>query len=84
MATPTIFTVTTTAVELLAASGDRKAYTVINRGTDTIYIGSDNTVAAASGITLQAGDQVSGEDDPSAVWAVAAAGSQRVEVLQVP
>ena len=84
MATTTIITVTTTAVQLLAASGDRKAYTVINRGTDTIYIGSDDTVAAATGATLQAGDQVSGEDDPAAVWAVAAAGSQRVEVLEVP
>ena len=82
MPRPTILTVTTTAQELLAANGRRKAYALTNRGTEIVYIGQDSTVAAATGATLRAEETLSAEDDSDAVWGIAAAGSQRVEALE--
>ena len=79
-----IVTLTVTPVQLLAANGQRRAYSVINRGAADIYVGgSDVTSAGANGLTVQQGEQVGAEGDTDEVWAAASAGSQRIEVVEI-
>jgi len=85
MATPSRVTVTDAATQLLAASGGRRAYTILNRGTGNIYLGNSNVVTTATGILLQPGEQADGEADADAIWAIAeAANSEPIHILEVP
>ena len=82
--TITIVTLTTTTTQLLAANGQRKAYSVINRGTADIYVGASNVASNGdNGITVSQQEQVSADGDTDAVHGAASAGSQRVEVVEI-
>ena len=84
MATASRVTVTATVTQILAANGNRKAFSITNRGTGNIYIGNANTVTTATGSLIQAGEQAEGQADADAVWGIAEAGnSEAVHILEV-
>lgn len=80
-------TVGVAASELLASNGNRKSYTIINRGTANIFIGSSSriTATAAGGFQVEPGQAFSGEDDPSgAIWAISTLAGQQVNIATIP
>lgn len=83
MAQVTKVNVTTTAVQLIAANGNRKSVTFIHRGTANIFIASTNLVTAITGLTVRPQEAISFSGDPNEFWAIAAAGTQSVEIAEV-
>lgn len=73
----------TTAVRLAQANGDRKAITFVNRGVANVFIASDSSVTAATGLTVRPQEAVGFSADPSEFWAIAASGTQGVEVAEI-
>jgi len=74
--------VTTAAAVLVAAAQQVRGCVLINRGTASVFLGGDNTVTSAS-FELLAGASI-GIDIPigEAIWAIAASGIQRVDILR--
>lgn len=73
----------TTAATLLAAA-DQGSVIVRNRGTVAVYIGLSNTVTSATGFQIDAGEALAvdrGGSNPTAVYGIAASGTQAVHVL---
>lgn len=70
-------TVTTTVAEVIAVSASRRSLSLYNNGLDAIYVGYNSSLTTNNGMPIPAG----GEREittSSAVWAVAASGSQNV------
>jgi len=83
MAVITKVDVSVTAIQLIAANGDRRAVTFVNRGTANVYISSSSTVTATTGLTVRPQEAVTFNADPSEFWAIAASGTQSVEVAEI-
>jgi hypothetical protein len=77
--------VTTSAVRLDTAANRPGTVAIKNRGSSSIYLGSDNTVTSANGFELGVGESVSVDlnKSTSAIWAIAGSGTNRVDVLEV-
>ena len=77
-------TVGTSAVQLLAANGNRKAYVIVNRGTGNIFLGSNNSVLTTTGFQVEPGQAFSAEDDPSdEIWAIASVAGQVIHISEI-
>lgn len=73
----------TTPVEVAAANGMRRSLLIINRGFADIYLGNSSSVSPSSGsIMLRPNENYSANGDWGAYWAVAASGSQQVDVAE--
>jgi len=75
--------VPTTSVKLMDANPKRKAYSIVNNGSNTIYLGANSGVTTESGEPLLPGEMVSDDTDDEDVWALAASGTQDVRVTEL-
>lgn len=77
-------TVTTTAAQVVSTSlANRKEITIQNEGTQSVYIGVDNTVTAANGIKISKNSSATYAWGPNIqIWMIAASGSQDVRILE--
>ena len=77
-------TVGTAAVQLLAATGRRESYTIVNLGFETVFLGDANvTASGTSGIALEPSMSVTVEDDVQAVFGISTKDGQIVEADQM-
>lgn len=86
MARVTVTTATNPATKLDTAwaSGSNRILLVRNRGTASVFVERVSTVTSADGFELGAGEGLRiGPVDSAGLYAVAASGSQRVDVIQV-
>jgi len=77
-------TVTTTAAEIVATPLSGRCSLIIqNNGTDTVYLGQDNTVTAANGLCIPKKSSLQYDLGENAdLWMIAASGSQDVRVME--
>lgn len=78
----TVKTVGTSATLILTENAARTGWETYNNGTDTIYIGSDDTVSVSNGRPVFPGASY-GLDDQDAVWAISATTGQDVRAGEV-
>lgn len=77
--------VTATPVLLVGETGSERQVYVYNRGAASVFLGP-STVSSSNGFELSSGTEVSNPIDVppgETLYAVAASGSQRVDVLSV-
>ena len=66
--------------QIAAVNSSRKAVTLFNNGTDTVYLGPAG-VTAAAGMPLAAGAYVAFTETTAAIYGIAASGTQEIRVL---
>ena len=78
-------TVGVTAVQLLVANGNRKAYTIVNRGTGNVFLGESSALTTTTdSFQVEPGQAFSAEDDPSdEIWAIASVAGQDVQIAEI-
>jgi hypothetical protein len=74
---------TTAATILLAANTERERALLMNNGSQTVYLGKDNTVTAANGLPLAAGASLEDDRTSDAWWGITASGTGDVRILEV-
>lgn len=72
-----------TATLILAANADRERALIVNNGSQTIYLGKDNTVTTANGLPLAAGASLEDDRTSDAWYGIVASGTADVRVLEV-
>ena len=80
---PTAVSVASTATSILAANTSRKAAFIANNGTQTVYLGRDNTVTTANGLPLAAGQTWPDDTSTDAWYGIVASGTCDVRFLEV-
>lgn len=79
---PATVAVAQVAILLLAANPGRKSALFVNSGANTIFIGRDNTVVAATGIPVPAGATFKDDFSQDAWWAIATTGTNNTQVVE--
>lgn len=64
----------TTPVEVVAANTGRKSVLILNNSDGTVYLGTDNTVDAATGVPLTTGQSMTDTTSVDAWWVIGATG----------
>lgn len=74
---------TTSASSIVSASASRIAVSIYNNGSQTVYLGKDNTVSSTNGMPLVAGGSMSDDVSSDAWWAVTASGTGDLRIIVV-
>lgn len=74
-------TVDTSVDLIIAANTSRTAWSICNNGAVTVFIGDDNTVTAANGFPILAGEKFSGSGE-HAIYGITGSGSVDVRYVE--
>lgn len=74
---------TTTAASVLGANATRKVASLYNAGTQTVYLGKDNTVTTSNGFPLVPGGNMVDDASTDAWWAITASGTGDLRIIEV-
>ncbi len=66
--------VTDTVATLVSANTNRTKITIKNAGTDTVYIGWDNSVTDSDGVPIYANETYEDDSSQSAIYIICASG----------
>jgi hypothetical protein len=75
--------VSTTAVEVVAASAGRQSILVQNTGPEPVYVGFDSSVTSANGVEIAAGGTYADETYAGALYAITASGGSDIRFQEV-
>lgn len=75
-------TVAATATKIAVTNGNRKSMVITNTSAVTIYLGGDATVTTANGTPLVAGASLSDNASVGEWWAIVAAATADIKVLE--
>jgi hypothetical protein len=73
---------TNTAAQVLAANTARQSALFYNNGTQTIYLGKDNTVTTSNGMPLTAGASLEDRESIDAWYAIVASGTGDLRIIE--
>lgn len=73
----------TGAASIVGANANRVSVTIHNAGTVTVYLGKDNTVSTSNGLPLPPNATLSDEVTTDAWWAIVAAGTGDLRIIEV-
>lgn len=79
--------VTTTATKIVEVNGFRDSVVIQNLGTDSIYIGHDNSVTTTDSIELEANERYTDSGEyvwRGAIWGIASSGTQDIRYWERP
>jgi len=74
---------TNAAAAVLAANADRERALIYNNGSQTVYLGKDNTVTTANGFPLLPGSAIEDDRTADAWWAIVSSGTGDLRILEV-
>src|SRR5690348_3684526 len=80
---PTSVSVGTAATLILAANANRYSANIVNNGSQTVYLGKDNTVTTANGFPLAAGEELEDRETTDAWYGIVASGTADVRPVEV-
>jgi hypothetical protein len=74
---------TGTAASVVAANADRLSVTIQNVGEVAVYLGSTSGVTTSNGVELDPGDVLDDSSSVDAWWAITAAGTADLRIVEV-
>ncbi len=74
---------TTNAAKIVDPNPDRESLSLRNAGSVTVYLGKDTTLTAANGYPLETGDVLEDTASIDAWWAITAADTGDVAIIEV-